>query len=423
MSRKFILSKGLHIRPQMIFIIVAILLLLLGIFKTSSINTRTDSVYEKISSAIPTANSFISSDEKIEVPGTVTWNTIPEEIQPTGALKLFTELTYGKLYANFLMSAPTFYKIGVWKTGEYANNDIIDVELESGIDSNSIDIIRVTRKDDTIVLFPTSSLVRSISANAYLKQQDPYYTAHPFDNPYVLIDLRLIPDLIPPYHGDYQTKLLGNNSGIFSLHPNTDFFERHDYKFLTTFPHGQKLYAVNQMQIEIPWNNLENPYLTTELDNLIYWTTEKRDFLDRTSVPTAMHWLQQPDLLTDLYNSTTPNVSFKTTSLDNIVYSTSFTFKCTDIPLSLYTKNVVFSPKQATLIATQGNNSFYLPSRIDTLQKGMFNELQNQVGTPPFYLSFERFINSFPVIVWKDTFGIYQALYRIDYPWQTGCGH
>jgi hypothetical protein len=410
----------------------------LAVIKPQSVSPKAVVVPTKppVKTALPTAINSPTPGDAIK------WNPEVENISPSPTLSLIksladlffsktaadnsgTDITGATLSAT--LSGIQYYKVGVWQTGEYKGADLIDavisIKYSNSAQANEY-ITRVSEHNNNLVIFINSSSV-DIGFSDF-KDKLPKE---------VVYDENKLPDLFYSYPV-YTSSANGGDVGI--LFPITylgktkqfqflnaaqiqdQFFTetKPGYKLMTTFSHGQKLFGRDPAINPATWSSIiGNPYYTQDLDysfvSVDYNAFSSNNFSKNIS------WIKQPDLLTDVANYRQQYDPVVKTANDLDYSDMGFVEGCTDIDMDKMASGSMFDSNQMELVATSDTDSIYRPTNADTLLHFMYDYIAKQ--TPA--LTYERYVNSFPLLVYKDNFGTYQLMVRMDYPGHPeGCG-
>ncbi len=356
----------------------------------------------------PSQPASVTSNLKTEeAKGEISWLEKPIQISPNEPLSVFPKVVPSPDPQNggLITKLPTFYKVGTWTSGEYKGVDVIDVQnTYVGQASDYHEIKRITTKDNKVVLF-----------NGGMELLDPNVKESD-----VILDQRSLPSLLPERAGLDKYKIDYQGKGIsFNIYSSGNFFTNNNYTFLTNFYNGQKLYRKNQSGNIISWSSLEDPYQATELDSsALYARDDQAGFISEDLNGPTKNWIIKPDLLSDL--------SSESKSLDAIGYSDFFGIDCKHIPTEELAGDSGFNPTDLELVMTSGDYSYYRPTNSSQLLKNVYDKIKT-AQRPDSSLkapTFERFVNSIPILIGKDNFGTYHITYRWrDYPGREGgCG-
>jgi len=284
---------------------------------------------------------------------------------------------------------------------------LIDIQFTfPGQSGDFHEIKYATYKDGKVVLFNTTA----DQLGSYL---DPKTQAGD-----VLLDQRHIPNILLTDTNNKFPVAFQKKNLTFTFYHSGEFFSKNDYVFLASFANAQKLYRKDQTGNTIPWSRLENVYKGTDFDQTELNVSDETGSNISSYDKIPKNWLVQPDLLSDL--------SPDSKSLDDIGYSNYFEIGCQLVPIGSLAGNTTFNPSELKLVMTAGENSYYQPTNVDQLLKNMY-DLIKTAGVKDTTLkvpSYDRFVNSLPLLIWKDSFGTYQLTYRWrDYPGREGgCG-
>lgn len=377
----------------------------LGLVKNKSIDSKPSQT-----SNLPTSTSTNLPASDNQVSGDITWLEQPIKISQTGSLLVFPTTVPSSSPNNQsqqITGLPSFYKVGSWTSGEYKGQDVIDIQFTfPGQSGNYHEIKYATYKDGKIVLFNTMP----DQLGSYL---DPKTQVSD-----ILLDQRHIPNiLLTNTNNKFPVAFQGKNL-TFTVYQSGEFFSKSDYVLLTSFANGQKLYRKNQTSNSIPWSNLENVYKGTDFDQTELNVSDETGSNISSYDKISKNWLVQPDLLSDL--------SPESKSLNDIGYSNYFEIGCQLIPIESLAGNTTFNPSDLKLVMTAGEISYYQPTNADQLLRKMYDLIKDAEAkdTTLKAPSYDRFIKSLPLLIWKDSFGTYQLTFRWrDYPGREGgCG-
>lgn len=350
--------------------------------------------------------SPITSQEQVN--GDIKWLDQPVKISQTGPLLVFPQTIPPTSADNMgqITALPTFYKVGEWTGGDYKGSDVIAIQytFTGQVDYHRIKYASI--KGSKAILFDTSS----DEATSFIDQK-----AQASD---LILDQKLIPGLLPTQqNGDFPVNFNGTTVN-FNIYPTGEFLSESGYTFLTTFANGQKLYRKDQSNQNIPWSHLENPYQATDFDHTELRVDNRKEDPLFIAQKEDKHWIVQPDLL--------PDLSPDSKSLDDIGYSDIFDIGCKFTPIESLVGNSTLNTSELKLAMTANNNSYYQPTNADNLLQPMYRLIKEaeKNDTSKKAPSYQRFVNSMPVLIWKDKFSTYHLEYRWrDYPGREGgCG-
>jgi hypothetical protein len=366
------------------------------------------------------------------IPGSIKWNPKVEEVTPSGTLSLMEEVIQS-IYVTSSSSGKfnwaKYYMVGQWTEGKYKGDNLYDVVISttSFIESASFDsqnTWRVSVDGDKLILFTYADPINITYNN--LNSTFPKK---------VIYDDNKIPGLLYSYKL-YKEGPNGSDVGsipfpvVYQNKTKNFYFEapyvsdgfipeiRQNYKFLGYFKYEQKLYGRFLNSDQVPWNQIEgNPYYVEDVDHSegrLAWNTFNDDIIS-----TKINWIKQPDLLYDLtgyHQQYDPVLK----SADDISYSNmGFTEGCTHISIDKMVGDSKFDPSQLELVGSSNTHQIYRPTNANNLLYFMYDYISKNVPT----LTFERYSASFPLLVYKDAFGTYQLMTRMDYPGHPqGCG-
>lgn len=361
------------------------------------------------------------------IQGSISWNQNVEEISPSGTLSLmnsvidliFSEVNSKSVNSEVVLNGIKYYKVGTWQTGKYQGNDLIDVIVltkYSGLDflgapytHDEESIGRVSVHDDHLIIFLSNSYSGIFF---YLDYSFP----DGLPDGLAVYEKGKIPDLFysyPVYIGSenilfpvqYQGKtkqfIFWND---FQQESKFNTTVKPGYKFLTTFSRGQKIYVKNSALNPVKWDQMVgNLYYAEDLDHSmihIYWSVSPSDMFYNIT------WIKQPDFLNDVVMGHEPQEIKSVRDID---------YYCKDdIDLSneeaLYKllQSTMFNLSEIELVATSDTHQIYRPTNADIITRYLYNGFIEFAPS----LSYKRYINSFPILIYKDAFGAYELMFR-----------
>ena len=419
----------LKIGKKSIFFLLAIVAILIGanifVFKFAG------QIRHKFA-AFPTA--FPSPTTQAQPGGTISWNPNIEEIPETPTLALVKSLAAtSRGIEGDTITGVKYYDVGTWQTGQYKNEHIIDAVLTmsftagiSGLPSTIDDIVRETAEGKNLVVYAKSSSPDVVSFHDDATHQLPSG---------ILLNNNSLPDLLSSANlyvqgpggsdaGPIPFPAMSHGQTInFTFEPaliQGDFIPqiKTGYKLFSTFLNGQQVYGKDQGQT-IQWSDLQgDPYYIQDVDHTEDGQTSD-DTFPAYGNNAGITWSKSPDLLNDVQNYHN-QYDTKLTSPSQISYYANFGTGCTNIPISDLAGNLTLSTNDLELVGTMSGYQIYAPTNASAIIQNMYNDITKNQSLD---LSVDRYSQSFPIVVLKDNFGDYQAVFRSDYPGHAqGCG-
>jgi hypothetical protein len=371
----------------------------------------------------PAAEENIHISKRKIIDGSIKWNPNVEEISSSGKLSLMNlvvDLMISKANGAVL-NGIKYYKVGTWQTGKYEGDDLIDVVVShrvsghtpSGFNTQNYEgIARVSVHDNNLIIFLSNSY-----SGVFFSLDYSFPDGLP--DGLAVYERGKIPDLFysyPVYYEDSSKNILfpvqyqGKTKQFifwndFQQESKFNTAVKTGYKFLTTFSRGQKIYiktvALNPVKLS---QIVGNPYYVEDLDHTmihLYWSVSSSEMFSEN-----ITWIKQPDFLSDVVYKGREVSEVK--SIRDMIF-----WGLTDVDLSneesLYKlfQNSTFNLSEMELVATSDTHQIYRPTNADAITRYLYN---NVVKFAPS-LSYERFVNSFPILIYKDVFGTYELMF------------
>ena len=194
------------------------------------------------------------------------------------------------------------------------------------------------------------------------------------------------------------------------------------YKLITTFFHGQKLYALDQGGDNIKWSILDQPqYIVEDVDHSLVPNSESSNIsegkMSTSMLQEPVSWIKKPPLMSDVMDN----------YMNDLSYGSNFSLNCHSINTASLSTNTTFSVNVLEPVMTAGNDTLYFPTKADSFYNTLYEYFlqYNTSGIASLIkqVTYDQFIQSFPILVRKDAFGEYSIYYRDEYSAQNkGCG-
>lgn len=400
-------QKGFTTLVVLIFITALFLLIA---YKKGFISLNTTDKPSYSQSPLPTP---LTSNE---VEGTIIWNE-PKAIESSKAIDSFIKEYFAtgshdsnSMGTYIINGSPTLYQVGTWSSGEYKDGKLVDIQINGsfGLSANiTQEIVRTTIKNKQLIVFEDRE-------NGFLD-----FATHPVTNPQLIVEKRKIPDILKPDgYGTYtvnSTKIGGN----LKFSSEGTFFQSSGYNLIETINGKQKLYAKDQSSQPASWDKLENIYALADVDGS-YLKQSGNTFVSNSTegIIKDAKWIKPPDLLTNIT---------KIQAVDNLQYQQVFQFSCGTIPAEKLAKGSSLNLSDMELVMTAGTDSYYVPKNTSEIYQSIYDYLKQPEHQFNDFaldkLSYERFLNSYPVLIKKNQLGLYEVFYRyFGFLGEGGCG-
>lgn len=343
--------------------------------------------------------------------GKIIWNNQPQQILSNPQLSLLATIASA--------SSIQYYSVGTWQSGPYSNNQLIDAIAQVSEDNGSgghtlnTKIIRASVVGQNLVYFSSSSTyyLESVPANL---QAD-----------HIVIDFHQIPDLLTSYPTSTYTPQKGStyiqypityqgNTKQFSFYSSNiedqNFYTTAPpgYHFITTFFHGQKLYARDQLGTTILLSSVENnPYIVIDVDGT------QDNIVDLGEISNTENWIKPPVSLESI-NYLGPD--------GFIYYSAHYKNVCTLYKVATLSNNGSFNTNALQEVMTGESDTYYFTPNLTMLYQTLYGYFTTSsfVKPIPSSYSYDFFVNTYPAIFKKDVLGEYQIYFRTDYSNNAG---
>lgn len=447
--------------PKFPFLVLSLIVLIfipIRIYVSNKQDAKNRALYEKaqqlqkeISSSATNPSLKVKQNNSQLMDEKVDWNPNVEEYSPSENIDNLTRsiflhetqissvFNYSQVYNQENQHLPSlnpikYYNVGTWESGPYTGKPIIDAVLtiknapsyNGPMDTTYI--LRETPVKDSLVIYAQANPYGYDTGFLNLATVSSRLTFEEGEIPDVIYSYPLsqkdkngqtIPVQFPI---DYQGTT--HNFSVSGYGPPTnqdfDIQVKDGYKYFATFFHGQKLYGKDQGQ-NIFWKDLDYPsYYMDDVDHTNIVLDYSSHFPEDIT-KSQISWIKPPALMNDVKGYVDTTLVKPLKDVSEIYYSTTFGYGCSRLSMSDLAGISVLNTNDLELVGKLDNYQLYRPTNADFIMQNMYNDLKIPQN-PDIQMSLDQYKQSYPILLLKDPFGEYEAVFRSDRPGLSQCG-